>query len=91
MYRKERKDRKRYAPKPKFCHFCVNKIADVDYKEVATLRRFISDRAKIEPQHRTGTCAKHQRLLSTALKRARFLALLPYTPGHIRWSSGLRD
>jgi small subunit ribosomal protein S18 len=86
-------DRRRYVPKPKVCYFCLNRIDDIDYKDIVTLRRFISDRGKIEPRHRTGTCSSHQRLLSLAIKRARYLALLPYTPGHIRWSGGvgLRD
>ena len=88
-----RREKRRYVPKPKVCSFCLGRIDEIDYKDVATLRRFISDRGKIEPQQRTGTCARHQRLLSVAIKRARYLALLPYTPGHIRWSGsvGLKD
>jgi small subunit ribosomal protein S18 len=82
-------DRRRYVPKPKVCYFCLNRIDDIDYKDVVTLRRFVSDRGKIEPRHRTGTCSRHQRLLSLAIKRARYLALLPYTPGHIRGSGGV--
>jgi len=58
----------------------------VDYKDVSRLRRYLSDRAKIEPRRKTGTCARHQRALSVALKRARFMALLPYTAQHIRTS-----
>jgi small subunit ribosomal protein S18 len=58
----------------------------IDYKDVNRLRRYLSDRAKIEPRRKTGTCAHHQRALSTALKRARFMALLPYTAAHIRGS-----
>ncbi len=88
-----RSDRRRYVPKPKVCYFCVNRIDDIDYKDTVTMRRFISDRGKIEPRHRTGACSSHQRLLTLAIKRARYLALLPYTPSHIRWSGGvgLRD
>jgi small subunit ribosomal protein S18 len=76
--------RGRYIPRRKVCQFCVDKIAYIDYKEPARLRRYVSDRGKIEPRRKTGTCAKHQRALSTALKRARHLALLPFTAEHIR-------
>jgi small subunit ribosomal protein S18 len=68
------------------CQFCVDKVKVVDYKDVNRLRRYLSDRAKIEPRRKTGTCARHQRALSVALKRARFMALLPYTAQHIRLS-----
>jgi small subunit ribosomal protein S18 len=68
------------------CQFCVDKVKVVDYKDVSRLRRYLSDRAKIEPRRKTGTCARHQRALSVALKRARFMALLPYTAQHIRLS-----
>jgi len=73
----------------KVCPFCLEKAESIDYKDVAKLRRFISDRGRIEPRRKLGTCAKHQRLLSTALKRARHLALLPYTSAHIRQSGGV--
>jgi small subunit ribosomal protein S18 len=62
----------------KVCKLCVRKVKHVDYKDVDTLRRFITDRGKILPRRITGTCAKHQRLLATAIKRARFIALLPF-------------
>jgi small subunit ribosomal protein S18 len=65
------------------CSFCVDKVESIDYKEPARLRRFVSDRGKIEPRRKTGTCARHQRMLTTALKRARHLALLPFTAEHI--------
>ncbi|MBI4093174.1 MAG: 30S ribosomal protein S18 [Candidatus Kerfeldbacteria bacterium] len=64
---------------PKFCHFCVNAISDIDYKDVRTLQRFMTTYAKISSRYRTGTCTKHQRRLAEAIKRARFLALVPYT------------
>jgi small subunit ribosomal protein S18 len=64
----------------------VDHIKVLDYKDVSRLRRYLSDRAKIEPRRKTGTCAHHQRALSVALKRARFMALLPYTASHIRES-----
>jgi small subunit ribosomal protein S18 len=66
------------------CAFCVDHIDHIDYKEPAKLRRYVSDRAKIEPRRKTGTCAKHQRMLTLALKRARHIALLPYTAMHIQ-------
>jgi small subunit ribosomal protein S18 len=66
------------------CAFCVGKIDHIDYKEPAKLRRYVSDRAKIEPRRKTGTFAKHQRMLTLALKRARHIALLPYTAMHIQ-------
>ena len=66
-------------PRRKVCTFCVDKIQHIDYKDVARLRRFTSERGKILPRRMTGTCAKHQRQLSTAIKRARQIALLPYT------------
>jgi small subunit ribosomal protein S18 len=80
---KETKERgRRFVFKPKVCPFCADKT-EIDYKDIARLRRYISDRARIEPRRRTGICAKHQRRLALAIKRARYLALLPYTPEHI--------
>ena len=75
---------RRYFGRRKVCTFCVDKATSVDYKDPAKLRRFVSDRGRIEGRRRTGTCARHQRWLATALKRARHLALLPYAPEHIR-------
>jgi small subunit ribosomal protein S18 len=72
-------DRGSRRPHRKVCAFCVEKIEDIDYKEVARLRRYISERGKILPRRVTGTCARHQRRLTVALKRARHIALLPYT------------
>ena len=63
----------------KVCAFCVDRVEYIDYKDVAKLRRFISERAKILPRRVTGTCARHQRELTVAIKRARHLALLPYS------------
>ncbi len=80
--------RGRYAPRRKVCVFCVDKVTDIDYKDVNRLRRFVSDRGKIEPRRKTGTCAKHQRILATAIKRARHLALLPFTAEHVRELGG---
>ena len=63
----------------KVCTFCVDKATEIDYKDNAKLGKFTSDRAKILPRRVTGTCAKHQRELTTAIKRARQVALMPYT------------
>ena len=68
----------------KACVFCVEKVEAIDYKSVNRLRRYISDRARIESGKRTGTCARHQRMLRTAIKRARTMALLPFAPDHVR-------
>ena len=73
-----RRDRSR-KPRRKVCSFCVDKADYIDYKDVAKLRRFISERGKILPRRVTGTCAHHQRGLTVAIKRARQVALVPYT------------
>ncbi len=62
----------------KVCFFCVNQFIGVDYKELDILRRYISDRGKIQPRRNSGVCAKHQRMLAMAVKRARFIGLVPY-------------
>ncbi len=75
----ERNDRPMHKkPRKKVCHFCVDRVESIDYKDVARLRKFISERAKILPRRATGTCAAHQRELTIAIKRARQMALLPY-------------
>jgi small subunit ribosomal protein S18 len=63
----------------KICSFCVDKIDRIDYKEAGRLRRYVTERGKILPRRITGNCARHQRQLTTAIKRARFMALMPYT------------
>jgi small subunit ribosomal protein S18 len=73
----------RYAPRRRVCSFCTGSIKEIDYKNTSLLSGYISDRGKIEPRRRTGTCAKHQRALAVAIKRARHLALLPFAPEHI--------
>jgi small subunit ribosomal protein S18 len=75
---------RKFTPRRRVCQFCVDKIKEVDYKDLARLRRFLSERGKIEPRRKTGTCAAHQRSLNVALKRARQLAMLPFTAEHIR-------
>ncbi|TLM78950.1 MAG: 30S ribosomal protein S18 [Actinobacteria bacterium] len=69
-----------YARKPrkKFCQYCKDKSEYVDYKDVQTLRRFMTDRGKIKPRRVTGNCTQHQHAMSVAIKRAREMALLPY-------------
>ncbi len=73
---------KRTAGRSKVCAFCVDRVEEIDYKDVKRLQRYISERAKILPRRRTGTCAKHQRALAVAIKRARHMALLPFVRVH---------
>ncbi|MBQ9480212.1 MAG: 30S ribosomal protein S18 [Selenomonadaceae bacterium] len=75
MVRRERGRR----PRRKVCAFCVDKIEYIDYKDAAKLRRFITERGKILPRRISGNCAKHQRQVTLAIKRARNIALLPFT------------
>ena len=66
-------------PRRKVCSFCVDKVDHIDYKDVAKLRRFVTERGKILPRRISGNCAKHQRQVTVAIKRARNIALLPFT------------
>ncbi len=66
-------------PRKKVCSFCVDKVEAIDYKETAKLKRFVTERGKILPRRISGNCAVHQRQLTSAIKRARQVALLPYT------------
>ena len=78
--RGERRPRPRgRKPRRKVCSFCVDKIEYIDYKDVNRLRRFVNERGKIMPRRMSGNCAKHQRQLSEAIKRARAIALMPYS------------
>ncbi len=78
--RSERPDRGiRGRKRRKVCQFCADKIGSIDYKDVPKLRRYVSERGKILPRRMTGVCAEHQRQLTVAIKRARHVALLPYT------------
>ncbi len=70
--------RKYRGKKPKVCQFCVDKIEVIDYKDIERLKKYMSDKGKIYPRRMTGTCAKHQRQLTKAIKRARIMALLPF-------------
>ena len=76
--------RPRFTGRRKVCRFCADHMEGPDYKDIGRLRMYVSDRGKIEPRRKTGACLKHQRLVATAVKRGRHLALLPYTLGHIR-------
>ena len=79
MEKTEKMDRPvRHKGRKKVCMFCVDRVETIDYKDIARLRKFISERAKILSRRTTGTCARHQRELTTAIKRARHIALLPY-------------
>ena len=66
-------------PKKKVCSFCVDKIKGIDYKDAGRLRRYINERGKIVPRRICGNCAKHQRQMTLAIKRARNIALMPFT------------
>lgn len=76
MMKRERGNRR---PRRKVCSFCVDKVQEINYKDAAKLRKFITERGKILPRRISGTCAKHQRQLTIAIKRARNVALLPFT------------
>ena len=76
--RTERNDRRNRKSRKKVCAFCMDKIENIDYKDVPRLKRYLSDRAKTIPRRVTGTCARHQRQLTVAVKRARHVAFLPY-------------
>jgi len=86
---RDRRWNKAYIPRRKVCAFCVDKVDEIDYKDPSKLRLYISDRGKIEPRRRTGVCARHQRALAVAIKRARHLALLPYVPAHLYKTEGV--
>lgn len=68
-----------HKPRRKFCRFCYEKLEDIDWKNVKVLKKYVSEVAKIIPSNKTGTCAKHQKKLQIAVKRARIMALLPFT------------
>jgi small subunit ribosomal protein S18 len=76
-----KRDGKGRKPKKKVCSFCVDKVEAINYKEVPKIRRYTTERGKILPRRISGNCAKHQRQLTLAIKRARNMALLPFTTG----------
>jgi small subunit ribosomal protein S18 len=79
---RRRTEKKRTGPggaaRRRYCHFCKEKIVEVDYKDFASLRKFVSDKGKIKSPRTTGTCRRHQRQVAIAVKRAREMALMPY-------------
>jgi small subunit ribosomal protein S18 len=77
---------RRFYSRPKFCQFCSDKEQIINYKNVELLKRYITDDGKIRPRRQTGTCAKHQREVAAAVKRARHIALLPFTGKY--WEEG---
>jgi small subunit ribosomal protein S18 len=79
----------KYVPKRRVCLFCRDKVENIDYKDPVLLRHYISDRCKIVPRRKSGACARHQRRLTVAVKRARHLALLPCVPAHIHMTGGV--
>ena len=78
MEREFKKPMRRPARR-KVCNFCIDKAESIDYKDVAKLKKYVTERGKILPRRISGNCAKHQRALTVAIKRARVMALLPYT------------
>lgn len=83
-----RKFNTRFVRKPRFCQFCSEKTLEIDYKNTALLRKFTSEEGKIRSRRQTGTCAKHQRAIAREIKRARHIALLPFTDG--TWEEKIR-
>ncbi|MEZ4358229.1 MAG: 30S ribosomal protein S18 [Eubacteriales bacterium] len=77
--KQQNRGRRIRRPKKKVCIFCTENIEHIDYKDTAKLRKLITERGKIMPRRASGTCAKHQRQLATAIKRARVMAMLPYS------------
>jgi small subunit ribosomal protein S18 len=77
---------RRFFSRPKFCQFCSDKEQIINYKNTELLKRYITDDGKIRPRRQTGTCAKHQREVAAAIKRARHIALLPFTGKY--WEEG---
>lgn len=69
----------RFGSRRKVCQYCTDNIRHVDYKDLGRLRRHVGERGKIEPRRKLGTCARHQRSVTVAIKRARYIALLPFT------------
>ena len=77
--RNSKGDKNFRRPRKKVCNFCVDRVEEIDYKDVEKLKKYVSDKGKILPRRVTGTCAKHQRKVTKAIQRARHIALLPYT------------
>lgn len=84
-----KKDGGRYSGKPRVCQFCADKVEVIDYKDSVKLGRYITDSGRIVTRRQSSACSKHQRGLTIAIKRARHIALLPYTPAHVQKSGGV--
>jgi small subunit ribosomal protein S18 len=76
--------RRRFVRRPRLCQFCAEKVKSLDYKQSEVLKRYVTEQGKIRSRRETGTCAKHQRILATAVKRARHMALLPFKAERVR-------
>ncbi len=82
--KKKGEKREKRPMRKKKCKFCLDRVTHIDYKDERRIRRFMTDRGKITPRRITGTCAKHQRMLAMAVKRARLIALVPYVREYYR-------
>ncbi len=80
--------RRRYVRKPRYCQFCSDKTVEINYKNTKILRKFTTEEGKIKSRRQTGTCAKHQRAVAREIKRARHIALMPFTGG--TWEEKIR-
>jgi len=76
--------RGRFKRRPRVCQFCADQVESIDYKQIELMRRYVSDGGKIRGRRQTGTCARHQRMVARSIKRARHMALLPYTADRFR-------
>jgi len=83
-----RRYRTRYVRKPRYCQFCSDKTLEINYKNVSLLKKFTTEEGKIRSRRQTGACAKHQRAVAREIKRARHIALLPFTGGS--WEEKIR-
>jgi small subunit ribosomal protein S18 len=79
----ERGERNKFFAKPKFCQFCADKNLSIDYKNVELLKKYVTEDGNIRPRRQTGACAKHQRVVSAAIKQARHVALLPFSGAEV--------
>jgi len=76
--------RRRYIRRPRFCQFCVDQVKAIDYKQADLVRRYVTEQGKIRGRRDTGSCAKHQRMVTRAIKRARHMAILPFRTERFR-------
>ncbi len=83
---RQMKGRRRFHRKPRVCQFCADNTATLDYKQIDVVKRFVSDQGKIRSRRQTGNCARHQRMVARAVKRARHMAMLPFAAERYRAS-----